>query len=81
MGPHGWGLAWGRPKNNPEENQQARGAGCYLLRWRWANNPRALPPKYTTPAGLSIAITDPTCLIAERDGAALGERHDALARR
>jgi hypothetical protein len=59
----------------------ARGAGCYLLRWRWANNPLALPSKCPIPADLPIAIADPTYLIAGRDGAPLGERHEALARR
>jgi hypothetical protein len=59
--------AWhgGRPKNNPGNKKQSRGACCYLLRWRWANNPLALPSKYPIPADLSIAIADPTCLIAE----------------
>jgi hypothetical protein len=84
----GLGIHWhgGRPKNNPRGGYgggggggQARGAGCYLLRWRWANNPLALPSKCAIPADLSI--TDPTYLIAERDGAPLGERHEALARR
>ena len=34
MGPHGaaWGSAWGSSK----ATNQARGTGCYLLRWRWA---------------------------------------------
>jgi hypothetical protein len=59
--------------------KKARGTGCYLLRWRWANNPLALPSKYPIPADLSI--TDPTCVIAGRDGAPLGEIHEALARR
>jgi hypothetical protein len=57
----GWG--WG---------EQARGAGCYLLRWRWTNSPLALPSKYPIPADVSIA--HPTCLIAGRDGAPLGKK-------
>jgi hypothetical protein len=74
------GLAWAQKKTGKEE-KKARGASCYLLRWCWANNPLALPSKHPIPADLSI--TDPTCLciIAGRDGAPLGERHEALARR
>jgi hypothetical protein len=41
--------------------------------------PLALPSKCPIPADLSV--TDPTYLIPERDGAPLGERHEALARR
>jgi hypothetical protein len=50
MGPHGagagaWHLARGpRPKNNPGGGGGGTGArhpGCYLLHWRWANNPLA----------------------------------------
>jgi hypothetical protein len=46
-GPHraAWGLAWGPFKNknkNPgKKERKRRAAGCYLLRWRWANNPLA----------------------------------------
>jgi hypothetical protein len=84
MGPHGaaWGLAWGRtgPHGAAWMGLGMDGAGCYLLRWCWANNPLTQPSKYPIPADLSI--TGPTCLIGERDGAPLGaERHEALARR
>jgi hypothetical protein len=49
-----------------KEKKGARPAAiCYLLHWRWANNPLALPSKYPIPADLFI--TDPTCSIAERD--------------
>jgi hypothetical protein len=70
------GLGMGSVQNN---NPPGGGGGCYLLRWRRVNNPLALPPKYPIPTDLSI--TEPTCLIAERDGAPLGEKHEALARR
>jgi hypothetical protein len=68
MGPH---EAWhgARPKNTRGAGggEQARGTGCYLLRWRWANSPLALPSKHPIPADLSIA--DPTCsVIAGREG-------------
>jgi hypothetical protein len=57
-----WGLAC-MAKNNPGKGgNKRRAAGCYLLRWRWTNNPLALTSKYPIPADLFIA--DPTCLIA-----------------
>jgi hypothetical protein len=51
------------------KNNQARGAGCYLLRWRWANNPLALPSlKAPAPSLLIyVRVADPTCLVAGRD--------------
>jgi hypothetical protein len=34
----------GPSKNNQgKKESKRRAAGCYLLRWRWANNPLALP--------------------------------------
>jgi hypothetical protein len=46
-----------------------RAAGCYLLRWRWANNNnnplQVLLSKHPIPADLFAA--DPTCSIAGRD--------------
>jgi hypothetical protein len=64
-GPHraAWGLAWGSSRTLKRKKRRA--AGCYLLRWRWANNPLALPSKYPIPADLFI--TDPTCSIAGHD--------------
>jgi hypothetical protein len=92
MGPHGaaHGAAPGRmglglgpvqkiTRGGGGGGGERRAAGCYLLRWRWTNNPLALPSNYPIPDDLFI--TDPTCLIAGRDGAPLGERHEALARR
>jgi hypothetical protein len=78
MGPHGaaWGrmglhgAAWCRmvrPNPNPErEKKGARRRLLFAARWRWDNNPLALPSKYPIP---------------ERDRAPLGERHKAFARR
>jgi hypothetical protein len=43
------GAAWGRMglgMRPVQTKTQARGTGCYLLRWRWAKNPLALPSKY-----------------------------------
>jgi hypothetical protein len=61
----GWHLAWGlvlgmgpvQKITRGGGRGQARSAGCYLLRWRWANNPLALPSKCPITADLSI--TDP----------------------
>jgi hypothetical protein len=69
------GAAWGRmgPDMGPVKKiarpkKKRRAAGCYLLRWHWANNPlqtAGTASKYPTPTDLFI--TDPTCAIAGRD--------------
>jgi hypothetical protein len=50
-----------RPKNNPGTKKEKRcAAGCYLLRWRWANNPlQALPSKYPIPAEIFLLLIPP----------------------
>jgi hypothetical protein len=77
--------AWhrARPKNNPggKPRHAAPAAICCVGVGPTTHWHCHLPSKYPIPADLSIAITDPTCLIAGRDGASLGERHEALARR
>jgi hypothetical protein len=55
MGPHraAWGrnLAWGPSKKITREKTPGVRClcCCYSLRWRWANNPLALPSKYPHP--------------------------------
>jgi hypothetical protein len=80
----GFGMGHGaRPKATREGGRRtAPVAIWYLLRWRWANNSLALPSAIKAhhalllTADISAATTDPTCLIAEHDGAPLGARED-----
>jgi hypothetical protein len=59
----------------------APAAICCVGVGRRANNPLALPSKCPIPGPADLSIADPTDLIAERDGAPLGERHETLVRR
>jgi hypothetical protein len=55
------GAARGPSKKQPGGGEQARGAGCYLLRWRWANNqqPTLALGHQSTPSLLIYLLRSP----------------------
>jgi hypothetical protein len=82
MGPHGASMGPVQKINR----ERKKGARRRLLFAALAlgQQPTGTAIKHQSTPSLLIYllfITDPTCLIAGRDGAPLGERHEALARR
>jgi hypothetical protein len=82
MGPHG--AEWDRMEpskkgvyaycRGPKRKTKPRAVpallfAAFCVGVGWANNPLALPSKYPPLPGAGLYVSDPTCLIAGRDGA------------